>query len=166
MMRAELDGIVCNGARRGKQFTYALLDERVPDAKPMARDEALVELATRYFTTRGPATAHDFAWWSGLTVTDAKRALADIGDGLQHETIDGTTYWFAGALPSKPPRSTAWLLPNFDEYFIAFADRGAMLERVARCAARRRECLHLRQHHRRRRAGGRRVEAHGHPRKG
>jgi hypothetical protein len=49
----------------GNQFTYALLDERVPPAASMERDEALLELARRYFSTRGPATAKDFAWWSG-----------------------------------------------------------------------------------------------------
>lgn len=40
--RAELDGVVCSGARRGKQFTYALLDERAPQTQTLERDEALV----------------------------------------------------------------------------------------------------------------------------
>ena len=34
-MQAELEGIICSGPRTGKQFTYALLDERVPPTKPM-----------------------------------------------------------------------------------------------------------------------------------
>jgi hypothetical protein len=68
LMRAELDALICNGSRRGKQFTYALFDERVPRAAPLARDEALAELTRRYFTSHGPATVQDFAWWSGLTV--------------------------------------------------------------------------------------------------
>ena len=67
MMHAELEGVICSGPRRGKQFTYALLDERVPATKPKARDEALAELAKRYFASHGPATVRDFAWWSGLT---------------------------------------------------------------------------------------------------
>src|SRR2546425_1198736 len=33
VMRAELDGIVCSGAMRGKQHTYALLDDRTPLTK-------------------------------------------------------------------------------------------------------------------------------------
>lgn len=61
LMRAELDGMVCSGARRGKQFTYALLDERAPHAKTLGREEALAELAQRYFVSRGPATVQDFA---------------------------------------------------------------------------------------------------------
>jgi Winged helix DNA-binding domain len=49
MMRAELDGIICSGARRGQQFTYALLAERAPHARMLARDEALAELTRRYW---------------------------------------------------------------------------------------------------------------------
>ena len=67
MMHAELEGVICSGPRRGKQFTYALLDERVPATKPKTREEALAELARRYFASHGPATIRDFAWWSGLT---------------------------------------------------------------------------------------------------
>ncbi len=63
MMRAELDMLICSGPRRGKQFTYALLDERAPAASSLPRDEALAELTRRYFTSHGPATLKDFAWW-------------------------------------------------------------------------------------------------------
>src|SRR5690242_12008135 len=56
LLRAELDGVVCSGPRMGKQFTYALLEERVPAAKPLARDEALAKLALTYFRSHGPAT--------------------------------------------------------------------------------------------------------------
>jgi hypothetical protein len=68
MMRAELDAIVCSGPRRGKQFTYALLDQGAPQPKTLHRDEALVELVRRYFISRGPATVQDFAKWSGLNL--------------------------------------------------------------------------------------------------
>src|SRR6266571_3866 len=75
MIRAELDGIVCSGARQGKQFTYALLDERAPQARTLDHDEALAEFARRYFTGHGPATLQDFVWWSGLSVADARAGL-------------------------------------------------------------------------------------------
>ena len=87
--QAELDAVVCSGARRGKQSTYALLDERVPAAQAIERDAALAELARRYFPTRGPASAHDFAWWSGLTVGDARRAVEILGRTLARVEIDG-----------------------------------------------------------------------------
>ncbi len=74
VMRAELDAIVCSGAMRGKQHTYALLDERIPHGKTLDREEALAELARRYFTSRGPATLNDFARWSSLTAAQVAKA--------------------------------------------------------------------------------------------
>jgi hypothetical protein len=127
MMRAELDGVICSGPRRGKQFTYALLDERVPPANPLSRDEALAELARRYFSSRGPATVHDYAWWSGLSVTEAKAGLAMITFQLTREVIDGTEYWFAPSDPPAMPRGV-YLLPNFDEYAVAYKDRDAFFD--------------------------------------
>ena len=76
MMHAELEGVICSGPRQGKQFTYALLEERAPKAKTRERAEALAELAKRYFASHGPATVRDFAWWSGLTLNDARTAAS------------------------------------------------------------------------------------------
>ncbi len=127
MMSAELDGVICSGARHGKQFTYALLEERVPPVKPLTRDESLAELARRYFTTRGPATVNDFAWWSGLTVSDAKRGVELVKPQLGSEAMEGQTYWFKESKPPPKEKSpTAYLLPNYDEYFIGFKDRSAI----------------------------------------
>ena len=131
MMRAELDGVVCSGARQGNQSTYALLDERVPPGPQLQRDEAMQELAVRYFRTRGPATVHDFSWWSGLKMGDARRAVELAGERLAHETIDGTDYWFTDDAPAPGGAGSAHLLPNYDEYFIGFRDRSALQGRVA-----------------------------------
>jgi hypothetical protein len=129
MMRLELDAVICSGPRRGKQSTYALLEERVPSAEEPNRDESLALLATRYFATRGPATMRDLAWWSGLTVADARRAVA-IAE-LDEETIDGVTYWRGAGGTARPaPSPAAHLLPNYDEYFIGFRDRSAIGARV------------------------------------
>jgi hypothetical protein len=131
MLRAELDGVVCSGARRGKQFTYALLEERVPPAAALDRDEALLELTKRYFATRGPATSKDFAWWSGLTVADAMKGVEMAGAALKREVVDDHVYW---SDPSMRPRTrqspTAYLLPNYDEYFIGFKDRSVIGQRL------------------------------------
>jgi hypothetical protein len=131
MMQAEVTGLICSGPRRGKQFTYALIDERIPATKPRARDEALAELARRYFATRGPATVHDYSWWAGLTIADAKKSIALLADELSSETVNDTTYWFSGSVPPKARRKPeAHLLPNYDEYFIGFRDRSAILNVV------------------------------------
>lgn len=129
---AELEGIVCSGPRRGKQFTYALLDERAPQAKTLARDEALAELTRRYFTSHGPATVQDFSWWSGLTVADGKAGLALVGSQLKQEVIDGHTYWFSSATrAANDTGMRAYFLPVFDEYTVAYKDRSAVFERIS-----------------------------------
>lgn len=129
MMRAELDGVICSGARHGKQFTYALLDERAPHARMLDHDAALAELTQRYFTSHGPATVQDFVWWSGLSVTDARAGLALMSGCLLHEMIDDQTYWFAESPPPMPDHiHTAHVLPNFDEYLVGYADRSAVFD--------------------------------------
>jgi hypothetical protein len=130
MMQAELNGVICSGARRGKQFTYTLLEERVPETQTLTRDEALAELIKRYFTSRGPATIKDFVWWSGLSVADAKAGIEMVIPELEHEVIDGISYWFSALtpLPDAESSRTGFLLPTYDEYFLGYADRSAALE--------------------------------------
>ncbi len=129
IMRAELDGIICSGARRGKQFTYALLDERSPQDRILDRDEALAELVRRYFTSHGPATLQDFVWWSGLTVAEAKTGLEMVTSQLMHEVIDRQTYWYSTSIPPANDLSQIiYLLPNFDEYTVGYTDRSAIFD--------------------------------------
>ena len=132
LLRAELDRVVISGARRGKQLTYALFDERVPAAPPRDRDEALGAIAGRYFATRSPATVHDFAWWSGLAMDEARKAIEIAGRALAHELLDGRTYHSARPTPRAARAGRiAHFLPNYDEYFIGFKDRSAFGERLA-----------------------------------
>jgi hypothetical protein len=128
MIDAELEGIVVSGPRRGKQFTYALLEERAPSARTLPRDEALTELAKRYFTSHGPATLRDYAWWSGLTVRDAKAGIEAVAPALDEEVIGGRTCWsLATKVPTARGSVTAHLLPNYDEYLVAYKDRGPVV---------------------------------------
>jgi len=126
-MRAELDAVICNGPRRGKELTYALFDERVPAATPVDRDDALARLAMRYFSSHGPATLKDYVWWSGLTVRDAKAGIDLAASSLNREDVGGFTFWSgmsrgggSGGAQSSP---VVHLLPNYDEYLIAHKDR-------------------------------------------
>ena len=129
MMHAELDGIVCSGGRRGKQFTYALFNERVPQTKSLTHEEALAELASRYFTSHGPATLPDFVWWSGLTTTDARKGLEFVKSKLHNETVNRATYWFAATTPqTQDKKTTVNLLPNYDEYVVGYTDRAAIFD--------------------------------------
>ena len=129
VMRAETEGIICSGPRRGKQQTYALLDERAPAVPVRDRDEDLLDLTLRYFAARSPATAHDFSWWSGLAMRDVKRGIDLAGTQLERLEIDEKTYWRSGGVPDDPGPS-AHLLPNYDEFFIGYRDRSAIGRRL------------------------------------
>lgn len=130
LMDAELDGIVCSGGRQGKQFTYALLEERVPNLKYPGKEEAIARLTNRYFVSRGPATLNDFSNWSGLALADAKRGLEMNKKDLIHSVVNGQAYWLAAGLPSRPPgRTSLQLLPTSDEFTVAYQDHSDILQR-------------------------------------
>jgi hypothetical protein len=121
----ELEAVICSGPRRGKQFTYALVAERAPDAKSLDRDEALAELSRRFLRSHGPATIRDLVWWSGLSTADAKRGIEAAG--ATAEPVDGLTYWAVDSAATGTPRdSRVELLPIYDEYLVAYRDRVAV----------------------------------------
>lgn len=123
LMYAELEALICSGAMQGKQHTYALLEERAPQAKSMPREKALAELTQRFFTAHGPAQIADFAWWSSLTTAEIKQGI--LLTKLKSADVDGKTYYFAEETPTTIPSPIAHFLPNYDEYFIAYKNRDA-----------------------------------------
>jgi hypothetical protein len=129
LIRAELDRVVCSGPRVGKQFTYALFDERVPTTKTMDRDEALAKLTRLYFRSHGPATLQDFVWWSGLSTVDAKRGLELVEGSLERATMGGKVHWGVRSAKAQARSSyTAHFLPVYDEYFVAYKDRESVFD--------------------------------------
>ena len=124
VMHAELDQVLCSGPRRGKHFTYMLIAERAPQAVVMERDAAIVELARRFFRSHGPATLRDFVWWSGLTVGEARRGIEAIKASLDDEKVGDATYYVVPSRAKAPSAAgLVHLLPNYDEYLIAYKDR-------------------------------------------
>ena len=128
VMHAELDGVVCSGPRRGKQFTYALLDRRVPAVAAIDAEQALEMLVRRFFRSHGPATVRDFNWWCGLRMTEATRVLTHLR--VPSLDIDGLRYWWIepdeggpSAIPAVIPAPHVHLLPIYDEYTVAYRDR-------------------------------------------
>ncbi len=123
------EGLLCQGPRAGKQPTFTLLDEWIPHARHLDDDVALATLARRYFTSHGPATLSDFAWWAGLTLAEARRGLAQAGSDLAQEVIAEETYWFGAQTATGRAENvpSAWLLPAYDEYTVAYSDRSAIL---------------------------------------
>lgn len=128
LVRAELEGIICSGKMKANKVTYALLPERVQKSRALNREEALAELAYRYFRSRCPASLQDFVWWSGLTAGESKRALEMIKSDFVSEKTGDQTYWFPGSFTYPPTyRSNCYLLPAFDEFIISYRDRSASL---------------------------------------
>jgi len=127
-INAEIDGIICSGKQKGGKPTYAILPEWVPIKNKTYRDEALKELALRYFTSRGPATVMDFSWWSGLSSSNSKLAIELNKPNLISETTENKTFWFVDSSNLQNPiKKEIYLLPAFDEFLISYRDRTASL---------------------------------------
>ena len=128
LMRTEIDGIIVSGPTKAGKQTYALLAERVPVKKLLNREEAAAELARRYFTSHGPATLLDFAWWSGLPVKECRQAIDAIKTDFVAEIVDGETYWFHSEYSFPNTENKAiYLLPAYDEFIISYKNRAATL---------------------------------------
>lgn len=134
VMHAELDGLICSGPRMGKQFTYALLDERVSSSRDLSGDDALTELTRRYFAAHAPATVQDYAWWSGLSITECRRGIRLMGAEILTLAVDDITYFvpsdFDWPQTHTAARPAVHLLPNYDEFFIGYRDRGVIADRL------------------------------------
>jgi hypothetical protein len=129
LMNAELRGTICSGALKGKQHTYALLEERAPQARSLTKDEALAELTLRYFTSHGPATAKDFRWWSSLLAADIRKGLEMVESQLEYEVVDGLGYWFVASAPRPRAASpTVHLLQAYDEYIVGYSESKDLLD--------------------------------------
>ena len=111
---AGLTGQICFGSMRGKQQTFVLLDEWVPDTgSSPGQKEAPGWLAERYFSGHGPATLQDFAWWSGLKVSDAKAGMKMAGANLSTFMEGGKEYAVASRSPGPARHEPAvYLLPG------------------------------------------------------
>jgi hypothetical protein len=128
LRRAGLAGLICFGPMRNGEQTFVLLKDWAPDHKSMDRDTSLAELARRYFAGHGPATLRDFVWWSGLLVRDAKVGVETAKTELYRATVGDQEYWMSSAedIVQDPPH-TAYLLPAYDEYYIGYRQRDAVL---------------------------------------
>ena len=125
----ELQTLICSGRPADGQHTYARMADRVFQPRRLERDEALAELARRYFTGHGPATEKDLAYWATLTVTDVRRGLAAVSDELERFTHDGRTYWHApGERPAALQEPRGHLLQVLDEMYRGYQDSRYVLD--------------------------------------
>jgi len=122
------------GGWRSQQFEYVILKEWVTvPARPPTEVQALQRLAPLYFAAHGPATVADFAWWAGVSELTAKSALERLE--LEQVFLDKVRGIYLATresldeLPSAPKKwSSLNLLPHWDAYLMAHADRARYLE--------------------------------------
>lgn len=127
---AAQEGLICFGARQGKQQTLVLLDEWLPTKeKELTKDEAMKRLAEIYVRSHGPVLVDDLAWWSGLTKTEAASAIDSIKNQLTSEKCNDKKYWFFPPEETKS-KSVCCLLPTYDEFGIAYKDRSPMIHKT------------------------------------
>lgn len=127
-------GLVCLGPLRGRTQLVVLTQEWVPRGEALGREAALAHCALRYYRSHGPATVADLARWTGLTLTDARRASELARPGLETLRAGGAEYLLAGETPRllaehRDSARAAMLLPGFDELILGYADRSMTLAR-------------------------------------
>lgn len=122
--RYAMEGLICLATRRAKQFTFALLDDWLPPSPQLDDDALLAELVRRYFATHGPATANDFAWWTGLALGEARRAIESAK--LTPTSLGDRTLYGADGLAAK--KALVHLLPAWDEYTVGYRDRSDIVD--------------------------------------
>lgn len=126
---AEMEGIIVNGRQKGNKQTFTLFEEWVPRKKTICKEEALECLVRRFFTSHGPATIHDFIWWSGLTATECRQAIEMIRADFICETINGRDFWMRNDTKSPSvDKDFALLLPPFDEFVVSYKNRSEIIE--------------------------------------
>jgi hypothetical protein len=126
-------GTLVLGPTDGREQLFVLSDEWIPAPRRLERDEALAELALRFFRGHGPATVADLARWAGLGRTDVRRGLAAVRGSLTALDVDGTEHLLDPATPElldavRAEAAGAFLLPGFDELVLGYADRSAVLD--------------------------------------
>lgn len=127
LMHAELQGLICSGGRKGKQITYALLEERVPGVKKYNKAESLALLTQKYFQSHGPATLKDYVWWSGLTTLEAKEGITLLEGKIKSITLHEEVLWYIDLPRETKVDKTIYLLPNYDEYVVGYNNRAALI---------------------------------------
>ena len=123
-------GSVCFGPIGDGEQLIVLLDEWVPTSRHLEREEALGELARRYFCSHGPATVKDFSRWTGLVAVDVRTGITLARRHLESLAVDGVEYLMDPRTPEllaacRHHARGVLLLPGFDELVLGYSDRRA-----------------------------------------
>ncbi|MEM6345019.1 MAG: winged helix DNA-binding domain-containing protein [Bacteroidota bacterium] len=129
LLRAGLEGVICGGVPAGKKQTYRLLAELQPPKARRSETEILQNLASCYFSSRGPARLKDFSWWAGLKQKAAKQALSLVAEQLQEYVLEGESY-YASERDELRDDDRVYFLPAYDEFIIAYQDKTRLFQKA------------------------------------
>lgn len=127
---AAMRGLICRGPDlEHDEPTYVLLDEWVGTSPARDREDSLADLGRRYLSAHGPATAADFATWSGLPAADVRRAFGLLGHELVKVQAAGARMVALAEMAlDQPAKCPARLLGHFDAYLLGYRGRNLILE--------------------------------------
>jgi uncharacterized protein YcaQ len=125
---ASARGVVCYGPNRGNEPTFVRADAWIPQWQDVPREQAEGLLLRWYLRAFGPATATDFAMWSGITLTDAREIWAREQADFAPVNVEG---WPAAVLrkdldklaQAEFERPLVRLLPYFDTFLLGHRER-------------------------------------------
>ncbi|MET7479725.1 winged helix DNA-binding domain-containing protein [Streptomyces sp. NPDC005648] len=134
--RAALRGVVCHGPELGGEAAFVLLPDWLPArSRGPKGEQAETELAARYLRAYAPAAPEDFATWSGLPLSAARRvwrALGAAGRLVECEVPGGRCALLAETAgerageadgpPGEGPPDVR-LLPAYDNYLLGYRSR-------------------------------------------
>lgn len=131
IVQLALRGLVAVASLKGKQPTFVWCDEWIPknERRRLGGDEALCEVATRYIQSHGPVAPHDFSWWSGLTLTESRRAFSLVDSAVA--VPDAPDYMMDSHLlrflAQDAIEDSVFLAPAFDESVVGLKERSAVI---------------------------------------
>jgi len=127
------EGDVVQGPRQGAVETFVHVDTLPVAQRELAGEEALAELGTRYLHSHGPASVKDLVWWAGITVAQAKKAVALARDVVAFGDGFGDGYWMGEWQRDVDKReleealATTYELPAFDEILLGYGEKSLIL---------------------------------------
>jgi len=125
LIYAEISSLICSGAIKNRQHTYALISDRAPHVKVLPREQALAKITERYFSSHGPATIKDMSWWSSLTTDDIKQGIKQAN--LKSFDLSGQTFYYKNQPKIDFKKPLINLLPNYDEMLVGYKFRDASI---------------------------------------
>jgi hypothetical protein len=133
MRPAMVEGLICYGEDKGREATLMRVDQCLPGYKPVAEEAAKQILLERYLKAYGPATVKDFAFWSGMPGKEATAVWTSLAERMSEVSLDGCPAFVLsddlGALrESELQEPVVRLLPHFDVYLLAHAEKDHLVE--------------------------------------